>query len=412
MQTRTGVENRRYQERRPVAERASELIRSVASLSEEIAVWVRTEEHNRKLLHDLGERVKELTALHDVAQLLSDSVRNVPFLLEEIVSALPPAWQYPEITTARIQFDGFDYTSEGFASSSWKQACEVTLADGRPLVMEVFYLTEQPPEWEGPFLAEERRLINSLAQMLKSALDRRQAEEALKESERRVRDLAGRLILAQEEERMRIARELHDDVLQRLAGLSLGINKLKARFGASLPVTESLSELQANAQSASEVIRHLSHDLHPAILTHTDLFSALRSYCEEFQNSTGIRTILGMEGSPDLSSQFSLNLYRIAQEALRNIAKHSGSVEATVSVVIDAAEFCIRISDRGRGFIVKDAYKSGGLGLSSMEERAHLLRGTLSIESDPGKGTSILLRAPLDVGSARTRKAQGGESHA
>ena len=403
----SGGENRRYQERRPVAERATELIRAVAALSEEIAVWVRTEEHNRKLLHDVGERVKELTALHGVAQLLSDSARSVPSLMEEIVSALPPAWQYPEITTARIQFDGFDYTSEGFASSSWKQACEVTLADGRPLIMEVFYLTEQPAEWEGPFLAEERRLINSLAQMLKSALDRRQAEEALKESERRVRDLAGRLIVAQEEERMRISRELHDDVLQRLSGLEIGINKIKAQFGASLAATESLSELETNAQSVSEVIRHLSHDLHPAVLAYTDLFSALRSYCEEFQSSTGIRTTLNVVGSPDLSSQFSLNLYRIAQEALRNIAKHSGSAEATVSVVIDAAEFRIRISDRGSGFILKDAYKSGGLGLSSMEERAHLLSGTLAIESDPGKGTSILLRAPLATGSGKARRTQG-----
>jgi two-component system, NarL family, sensor kinase len=407
MQTRSGAENRRYQERRPVAERATELIRAVAALSEEIAVWVRTEERNEKLLHDVDERVKELTALHGVAQLLSDSARSVPSLLDEIVSALPPAWQYPEITAARIRFDGFDYTSEGFASSSWKQACEVTLADGRPLIMEVFYLIEQPAEWEGPFLAEERRLINSLAQMLKAALDRRQAEEALKESERRVRDLAGRLILAQEEERMRIARELHDDVLQRLSGLGIGINKIKAQFGASLAAMELLSELETNAQSVSEVIRHLAHDLHPAVLAYTDLFSALRSYCEEFQSSTGIRTTLHVEGSPDLSSQFSLNLYRIVQEALRNIAKHSGSAEATVSLVIDAAEFRIRISDRGRGFILKDAYKTGGLGLSSMEERAHLLGGTLAIESDPGKGTSILLRAPLATGSGEARRTKG-----
>ena len=78
-----------------------------------------------------------------------------------------------------------------------------------------------------------------------------------------------------------------------------------------------------------------------------------------------------------------------------------------MSVVIDAAEFRIRISDRGRGFILKDAYKSGGLGLSSMEERAHLLSGTLAIESDPGKGTSILLRAPLATGSGKARRTQG-----
>src|SRR5688572_13119922 len=131
---RTGG-NRRYQDQQPVAERATDLIRAVAALSEEIAVWVRTEEQNRKLVHALGERVKELTALHGVAQFLTDRNRSIPSLMEETVSALPPAWQYPEITTARIRFDGVDYTSAGFAPSLWKQASEVSLADGRLLVM-------------------------------------------------------------------------------------------------------------------------------------------------------------------------------------------------------------------------------------------------------------------------------------
>lgn len=401
-------EGRRYQERRPVAERTAELIRAVAALSEEIAVWVRTEEHNRKLLHDLGERVKELTALHGVAQLLSDGARTVPALLQDIVSLLPPAWQYPEITAARIRFDGTDYTSADFASSPWKQAAEVTVADGRPLIMEVFYLTEQPAEWEGPFLSEERRLINSLAQMLKSALERRQAEEALAEGERRIRDLAGRLILAQEEERTRIARELHDDVLQRLAVLGMTISKLKAQFGASSGAAESLSELEKHTLNVSNTVRQLSHELHPAVLRHTDLISALRAHCNEFESSTGIRTALHGEGSAQhLSPRLSLNLYRIAQEALRNIAKHSGSQEALVSLVIDATECRLRISDRGRGFSVKDGFKSGGLGLSSIEERAHLLHGTLEVQSDIGKETSILVRAPLRSGSGDARRTQG-----
>lgn len=395
-------------ERRPIAERTHELIRAVAALNEEIAVWVRTEEQNKKLLHDLGERVKELTALHGVAQMMGDRTRSVPSLMEEVVSALPPAWQYPEITSARIRFDGVDYTSEEFATSSWKQSCEVTLADGRPLVMEIFYLTEKPAEWEGPFLAEERRLINSLVQIVKSSLDRRQAEEALRESEGRIRDLAGRLIVAQEEERMRIARDLHDDVLQQIADLAIEISHLKTQIDPSSSAARSCRALESKAERVSMVVRQISHDLHPATLTYTDLFSALRSFLEEFERSTGIRADLRVEGSPRrASAQLSLSLFRITQEALRNVAKHSGAKEAVVSIAIGPEECHLRISDRGRGFIVQEGLLGGGLGLRSMEERAHLLRGTVSIESEPGKGTTIQARAPLV-----TVQEEGGRSQA
>ena len=393
-------ENRRHLERQPVAERATELVRAVAALNEEIAVWVRTEEQNRKLVHALGERVKELTALHGVAQLLTDRTKTVSSLLQEIVSTLPPAWQYPELAAARIRFDGIEYTSAGFASSPWKQTAEVALADGRMLVIEVFYLVEQPTEWEGPFLAEERRLINSLAQMLKSALDRRQAEEALKDSEGRIRDMAGRLILAQEEERMRIARDLHDDVLQQLGGLEIEIGALRKQLGTNPAALESLSGLQVRARQVSNVIRHITHELHPSMLTFANLFVALRSHCEEFEKSTGIRLALKTEGAPEhLPQQVSLNLYRIIQEALHNIAKHSGSPEASITVVIDAAECQLRISDRGRGFVLKEALKGGGLGLNSIEERTHLMKGTLCIESEPLKGTAVLVRTPIGINS-------------
>jgi signal transduction histidine kinase len=328
--------------------------------------------------------------------------------MDEIVSVLPPAWQYPEIAAARIRLDGTDYTSAEFASSSWKQSAEMTLADGRPLVMEVFYLTEQSPAWEGPFLAEERQLLNSLAQMLKAELDRRQAEDALKESEHRIRNLAGRLILAQEEERMRIARDLHDDVLQQVAALGLAIGKIGGQYAASAIAAEEFTDLETRAQNIGRIIRQMSHELHPAALAYTDLFSLFRSNCDEFQNSTGIQTVLHTEGSPqNLPSRLSLNLYRIAQEALRNIAKHSASPEATVSIAISPTECSLRISDRGRGFNVRDAFKSGGLGLNSIEERAHLLGGTLTIESHPGIETFVLVRAPLASGSSETGKPKG-----
>ncbi len=145
----------------------------------------RTEDKD-SISHRLGERVKELTALHSTARIFQKQSK-LPELLQEVVSILPAAWQYPCVTAARITFHGTDYRTQNFAVTPWKQAADFTTTDGKPGAIEIFYLDEMPQEAEGPFLAEERNLINSLAEMLKVYLDRKLAEEALQESEERFR---------------------------------------------------------------------------------------------------------------------------------------------------------------------------------------------------------------------------------
>jgi len=139
-----------------------------------------------KILHRLGERVKELTALHATAKVFQKQ-STVPELLQEVVAILPAAWQYPCVTAARITFHGMDYKTQNFTVTPWRQSADFTTTDGKLGSIEVFYLDEMPQEAEGPFLAEERNLINSLAEMLKVYLDRKQAEQALQESEERFR---------------------------------------------------------------------------------------------------------------------------------------------------------------------------------------------------------------------------------
>ncbi len=145
----------------------------------------RTDEKNN-VQHSLGERIKELTALHSTAKIFQKQSK-VPELLQEVVSILPAAWQYPCVTAARITFHGMDYQTENFEVTPWRQCADFTMTDGKLGSIEVYYLDEMPREVEGPFLAEERNLINSLAEMLKIYLDRKLAEEALQESEERFR---------------------------------------------------------------------------------------------------------------------------------------------------------------------------------------------------------------------------------
>jgi PAS domain S-box-containing protein len=144
------------------------------------------DEGREKLLHQLGERVKELIALHSTASIFQQP-KPVASLLAEIASILPPAWQYPDIATARITYDGIEYRSPGFRESPWQQSAGFATADSRQGSIDVYYIEEMPPEAEGPFLSEERNLINSLAEMLRMYLDRKLAGDSLLESEERFR---------------------------------------------------------------------------------------------------------------------------------------------------------------------------------------------------------------------------------
>jgi PAS domain S-box-containing protein len=147
-----------------------------------------SEERFANLIHDLGERVKELTALHQAARILQDDTKSESELLRNIVSLLPAAWQYPEVTAARISFGGTEFKTADFIKTSWSQLGEFSAGNLKGEV-EVVYLQEKPTKDIGPFLFEERNLINSLAEMLSSALNRRYAQEALRESEEVFRTL-------------------------------------------------------------------------------------------------------------------------------------------------------------------------------------------------------------------------------
>jgi two-component system, cell cycle sensor histidine kinase and response regulator CckA len=153
----------------------------------DITVRKSAEDENRKLIHLLGERVKELTILHEVAGILQIDGKSVPQLLEEIVALIPPAWQYPEITAARISFGDYRFETDSFVQNDWLQKAEFEVA-GEKGAIEVVYLERRPGEDEGPFLVEERRLIDSLSEMISSALDRLCAQEELRESQRRFSD--------------------------------------------------------------------------------------------------------------------------------------------------------------------------------------------------------------------------------
>jgi signal transduction histidine kinase len=235
---------------------------------------------------------------------------------------------------------------------------------------------------------------------------RRRTETALREnqailqaSHTQISDLFGRLIAAQETERTRIARDLHDDVSQRVAGLSMMISGVKRKLLAAPGTSDvlvALTSMQQNTIALAEEIRHVSHDLHPALLQNVGLVAALNVYCAEFETMHAIAVTYRADPDiGDVEAGSALCLYRITQEALRNVAKHAAARHVAVSLTRTAAGIALSIADDGKGFEPAGARgKGAGLGLVSIEERVRLLRGTVNVESQAEAGTRMRVQIP------------------
>ena len=219
---------------------------------------------------------------------------------------------------------------------------------------------------------------------------------ASRENEAELRDLSGRLIAAQEEERSRIARELHDGLNQRMALLSIELEQLKPDIERPAAMRHRLDKLQEQVKEISADIHRLSYKLHPAKLDHLGLAAAIESLCQELTDSGTLSVDLQHKGSRgEIPRDVKLCVFRIAQEALRNAARHSGAV--SVQLVLEQTRDAIRlsVSDNGVGFDPESDQIKRGLGFISMKERLRLVAGDLRIYSQPLRGTRIEVRVPL-----------------
>ena len=225
----------------------------------------------------------------------------------------------------------------------------------------------------------------------------KEAEQALLKSQEDFRRLAGKLLWAQESERRRLAREMHDDLSQRIAVLAIDIGKIERHYkDMKDPVVENLQSVKERLVKLSEDIHAISRQLHPAILDDLGLVDAVKSECSSFTHREGIAVHYQVETIPPMiAKDVAICFYRIVQEGLRNVAKHAKTKKVAVSLSGKDDSLYLTIKDQGKGFDHKQAESKLGLGLASMRERIRLIRGDISIESQPGQGTVINVQAPL-----------------
>jgi PAS domain S-box-containing protein len=230
---------------------------------------------------------------------------------------------------------------------------------------------------------------------------RKQAEQGIQKREKELRRLATRLISAHEEERQSLARELHDDLSQRLAVLAMQAGRMEqhAGEGHALGAAE-CGRLKDQIIEISTDVHALSRQLHPSILDDLGLTRAVESECARFANREGVEVAFTAENLPGtIPRDVSLSIYRIIQEGLNNIAKHACARRAKVALHITDGRLCLSMQDDGIGFDAANVRQKPGLGLSSMRERVRIIHGVFRIMSEPAKGTTITVRVPLEKSS-------------
>jgi PAS domain S-box-containing protein len=219
---------------------------------------------------------------------------------------------------------------------------------------------------------------------------RKQAEEVLSEMSRK-------LIEAQEKERARIAREIHDDVLQRLAIVAIELDQLQANPS---EIEGRGQELRKQIGEISTDLQTLAHDLHPSKLEFLGAVAGMENWTKEFARRYGLILDFTADVPSRLPPEIGITLFRVLQEALQNIAKHSGAKGVQVRVLEDAGALNLLVRDSGKGFDLEAESLSRGLGITSMRERIRLVNGTIAIHTQPNSGTTIEARVPFEIASS------------
>jgi signal transduction histidine kinase len=265
-------------------------------------------------------------------------------------------------------------------------------------------------------------LAASNRELKQEIVRRKSAEEALRRSEQHYRQLleqsrhmqaqlrllSRQLLSAQEEERKKISRELHDVIAQTLTSINVRLTTLKKEAAANTRGLErNIERTQQLVEKSVDIVHRFARELRPTVLDDVGLIPALQSFVKEFTKRTGIRihfTTITFARLKQLDGDKRTVLYRVAQEALTNVARHAQASRAEVKIRKLDGNVCMRIKDNGKGFPAEHLLhgkKKNRLGLLGMRERVEMVRGKFTIQSEPGKGTTILAQLPLADAAGR-----------
>lgn len=294
-----------------------------------------------------------------------------------------------------------------------RTACDEWLTPGNAGPCWLFPLTTQGKQLGIAFFVPSQRdcdrddydvqRLTILTDVLANVLAREQAERDLQVSRGNAKQLARKLLTAQEDERRRLAREMHDDITQRLAAAAIACGQIQKDADLSQEGKVEVSELSESLIKISKDVHQFSRRLHPSILEELGLLDAIRHESNAVRLQSNIVVTMRYSQIPNnLSKELQLCLYRIVQESLRNMVKHSRATEGEITLNADAEWVHLQVKDNGQGMAVVRDREEPGLGLVAMEERVQLVGGVLTMTSGKDAGTCIDVRLPLKPDEAES----------
>jgi signal transduction histidine kinase len=339
-------------------------------------VYKHTKEILQKKTHALGERVKELNCLYAMSNLVEKHWLSLEKILSEIVDIIPSAWQYPEITRAKIMLGEQIFATDNFKETPWKQSSPVIVEGKKTGSLEVFYLEEKPRCDEGPFLKEERSLINGIAKRIGEIIERRRLEKQVLE--------------ISEWEQQRIGQDLHDGLSQQLAGIAFLGKVLQQKMAIkSLSEAQDAGEIISLIDEAITQTKGLASGLCPVRLEANGLMTALSELSHNVERLFGVLCRFEYD-TPVLIDDniMAIHLYRIAQEAVNNAIKHGKATHVVIHIRNNNRTTILTVRNNGLGFR-KVPKEDKGLGISIMKYRADMIGASLDIKSYGDRGTIV-----------------------
>jgi two-component system NarL family sensor kinase len=354
----------------------------------------------------LAERLKELHCLYSISKIFDKKGLTLDAIIRQTVLLIPTAWQYPGIASAQVMLEDRDFRTRKFLRSDWMQECPIFVRGVSVGSVAVSYAEKRPEQDEGPFLKEERNLLNVIAQRLGDVIERKWSEQRLLRYQEELRSLATELALSEERERRRIAQALHDRIGQVLALINIKVGGL-LEPPPSKDLAKALSDIRALVSESIAQTRSLTFDLSPPILYELGFEAALEWLAERIQQQYGVEVeILCCEKEMRLSTEWRVTLFTAIRELLVNVGKHSKSPTARVSLKKKQGKIMVSVEDAGIGMdpAKRTGVKPGsdGFGLFSIRERLGFMGGHVEISSKRGQGTHVTLLVPIE----KLRKTQ------
>jgi signal transduction histidine kinase len=353
-----------------------------------------SEKQLAKIRNELKERHKELDCIYNISKIV-DRHNESGKIIQEIVDIIPGSWQFPDKTCCRVLIDDECFISCNFIETPFSLKKDIKISKEKIGRIEVFYINDSGALKKSPFLKAERNLLNVVAERLGKIVERKRAEHALENSYKHLQELYEHLQTVREDERKKIAIEIHDELGQALTSLKIDLRWLGGKMEENPERRNKIELMEQLVDGTIKRIQKIATDLRPPLLDDFGLKEAVLWYIEDITKRAGLSMNFKHDNSLEqLTRDSSMFIFQIIRELTTNVIRHANAVKMEISIGHIPGYLEIVFKDDGKGITIEQAESLKSFGLYNLKERVSYWGGTTDIAGITGRGTRIRISIP------------------